>query len=145
MKIYIHIGFGKTGTTSIQTWLAHKSARRQIDAFYYPLPANFGLNAEFDYPGNAFFLFKELRGSQSEDDWNQILDDFFLNHKVFEQDRDILLSSEDFGVLEHSCVLFLIGYCQRKGLAVVPCIYVAASRENCFIVLCPSRYSQSVI
>lgn len=113
--VFLHIGLGKTATTFIQTQLAHMSVMKKIIGVEYPIPKNWKVDYDCNYHGNGHDTAIALRQAKTIDEQIDVLDLHLLPLLRLRARTDLLISSEDFGVLEKGKVEVLSNYINNKG------------------------------
>lgn len=129
-KAYIHIGYGKTGTTSIQDFFYDNYEVLKNNKILYSLKSHLNYDivdiwreSEDFYKQNVFFVYKE------------IIDDMLkIEHDIF------LLSSERFVATSNSLLLFLknlfsnyeinIIFYVRKQVDLIPSIFLEDNKYD---------------
>lgn len=113
--IFLHIGLGKTATTFIQTQLAHMAVMKKIIGVKYPIPRKWKVYSGSNYHGNGHDVAIALREAKTADDQNNELDLHLLPLIGRNSNQNLLISSEDFGILEKDKIEVLASYINNKG------------------------------
>lgn len=112
-KLYLHIGCGKTGTTSLQAWFFRNSEKLSLANIDYPDLTIEGLSKSKS--GNSSSIVELLKSRNI----NNI--DF---NKYFKNDRDIILSSESFAIFNTGDIAEFRNFAQSYGFDVIVIAYV---------------------
>ena len=127
-KCYIHIGYGKTGTTYLQNYFRWIAQTNQITTLDYPLEISKQLPFEANYPGNGHFIAKAINNGNVEDAAKHL-----KNLIKNTGNSKLLISSEDFSITSTDGFVWLIGQLANFGytsefiVTVVPLFKTAYS------------------
>lgn len=130
--VYLHIGHGRCGSTSIQQFGARNRSALRERGIAYPSAVEMGYPAELDQGGNAQPIF-ELRKQSG------VALDTLGNYLRESDDPSLLLSSEYLYSLPARFHSAVFETCRSAGARVVAIAYVREQREGLI-----SRYAQAV-
>ena len=114
-KVFIHIGFGKTGSSALQIWLNDNTKIIQEKGVYYPVFSHEKLSAYEITCGNGVFVLESLRNNEFQK---------FFNKLSKECSNDILFSSEMFQEMTDDEIEELIAIVQSFSFKVEIVAYV---------------------
>lgn len=127
-KCYIHIGYGKTGTTYLQNYFRWIEQTNQLPTLDYPLEISKQLPFDANYPGNGHFIAKAINNGNLEDAARHL-----ENLMKGTGNSKLLISSEDFSITSTDGFVWLIGQLANFGytsefiVTVVPLFKTAYS------------------
>lgn len=91
-RIFLHIGTHKTGTTSIQKFLANAENHLREDGILYPQSGRPNVEHEAKYGHHVLaWAIRKKKGVNHLDDWKRVIDEIDTA-----KEQTVVLSSEDF-------------------------------------------------
>jgi len=102
--LYLHVGFQKTGSSSIQYALYHNREKLESMGYYYPKDWRFNHNFLFsmfcDNPEDFYENIFHNRSTQEIEEYHETLKSTFVNEIEDREIENLILSAEDLSMLE---------------------------------------------
>ncbi|MEA2029407.1 MAG: hypothetical protein U9N49_10585 [Campylobacterota bacterium] len=112
--LYLHVGFQKTGSSSIQYALYHNRDKLESMGYYYPKDWRFNHNFLFsmfcDNPEDFYENIFHNRSIQDIEEYHQTLKSTFVNEIKDKKISNLILSAEDLSMLEKEGLVRLKEY-----------------------------------
>lgn len=124
--LFLHIGFGKTGTTALQSWFSMNTSLLKEAGIYYHNPKNFGYNYQLS-SGNGETLASYLRGK---------IDSEKLKENYFSNDYQKILISSELLALDSEKILKIIDFCKLENINLAIIAFIRDAYEwlySCYI------------
>ncbi|WP_420587334.1 sulfotransferase domain-containing protein [Ruegeria sp.] len=115
MRVWLHIGFHKTGSSAIQSFLLNSRSELLEEGLDYPMPL-----CGYDSHGEAAWCFLGERAGWRNKDYDPILvRDYFRKKLTNSNGRDFVVSSEDFSLMPRPQVEELCEWFKGYDLRVI--------------------------
>ena len=130
--LYLHMGHGRCGSSSIQRFAAKNKATLDELGVYYPSPAEMGIDTPYKANANAYPLYRLRQADPSPVD---LLREFLER----QEHPKVLLSSESLLTASPAFIRRVVDTARSSGTDVVGLAYVREQRE--WLI---SRYAQAI-
>lgn len=121
-KLYLHVGYGKTGSSALQSWLATKTEELEANGFDYKILDKNSINYNIS-SGNGAFLRAYLDNNCTEEElintyFSSDFDNVIISSETLEMDESRIKKLQSF-LKRHSIEMEVIAYLRN----VYDCFY----------------------